>query len=365
MLVVDAVCEAVSLRLPALIESAVRGNLAPAVAPAAVAAIRELQQTFVAAAVAETMQAQEARVSEFRQLDEATLAQVREELARAKGEFDDRLRATAAAIIGEQRQALLASAVAETMQAHEERIGEFRRFDETVLAKMREELDRLRVEFDDGLQKHYAEVRRELSHETATTLAGALSNRMQGPPGPPGRDGTLAPSIHWKEGLHVAAGACVQHRGGLWFANADSDVEPGAACSGYSLLLDGCEPSTIEPDERGFLFVVYRFASGLEKRLPLNYRPMQDAGVWDADRDYLPNDFVSYGGSLWIARVGHFARRPGTDTGGAAWRLAVKCGKDGKDGEPGPQGPAGERGPPGEPPPPPPRKRAVANGGAS
>lgn len=286
-LIGEAVIDVVKQRLPELVIQAVRGNLEAAVADVARATIRDRERAIV---------------------DEAKTA---------------------------------------TLDAHEARLGEYRRFDETVLAAMREELNRLRVEFDDGLQKHYAEVRRELSHETAQTIATALMDRMQGPPGPPGRDGTLSAAIHWTPGAHIARGSCVQHKGGLWFANVDSDVEPGAACSGYSLMLDGCEPSRVETDEHGYMVIVLAFASGLEKRLPMNFRPMAYAGVYDGERDYLPGDLVTCEGSLWIARTAHFGRRPATDHGATAWQLVVKRGKDGKDGTDGMQGPQGERGPPG------------------
>lgn len=264
--------------------------------------------------------------------------------------------AALAAIQDHERQ-IIAGAVAATMKEHETRIAEFRRLDETVLSAMREELNRLRAEFDDGLAKHYAEVRRELAHETATTIATALMDRREGPPGPPGRDGTLSAAIHWTAGARVARGSCVQHKGGLWFANVDTDVEPGAPCSGYSLMLDGCEPSFIEPDERGYLALVCKFASGTEKKIPLHFRPMQYAGVWDCERDYLPGDMITSDGSLWLARATNSALRPGTDKGAQAWQLIVKRGKDGAPGERGPQG---ERGPPGESPAP--RKRTTGNG---
>lgn len=261
---------------------------------------------------------------------------------------------TARATIIEYERRIVSEAVAATMQAHETRIGEFRRFDETVLATMREELNRLRVEFDDGLAKHYTETRRELAHDTAQTIASALMDRRDGLQGPPGRDGSFAAVTQWKAGAHVAGGSCVQHKGGLWFANAASDIEPGAPCSGFTLMLDGCEPSFAEADERGFIAIVFKYASGLEKKIPLNFRPMQYAGIYEGERDYLPGDMVTCEGSMWLARTSHFGARPGTDKGGAAWQLVVKRGKDGADGEQGPQGPPGQSFAE--------RKRAAANG---
>lgn len=245
-----------------------------------------------------------------------------------------------------EREHVIREAVAATMNAHEARIAEFRRLDETVLAKMREELDRLRVEFDDGLQAHYAETRRELELETARSVATALMDRRDGPPGPPGRDGSFACVVHWAAGAHIARGSVVQHRGGLWFANVDSDVAPGEACSGYTLMLDGFGAPTVESDSDGYLVQVWTFASGRVERVRM-YRPDQYAGIHDAERAYLPGDLVTCEGSLWRARAPNDGLRPGTDKGAGAWQLVVKRGKDGRDGTDGMQGPAGERGPPG------------------
>jgi hypothetical protein len=185
-------------------------------------------------------------------------------------------------------------------------------------------------------------------------------DRMQGPQGPPGRDGTLAAVIHWNQGAHVAAGSTVQHRGGLWYANVNTDIRPGDPCSGYTLSVDGIDTVGIETDENGFLFWVVRYASERVERSPMNYRFPQDAGVYDGERDYLPNDIVTCGGSLWIARAANFGRRPGTDLGGPFWRLSVKGGKDGRDGK---DGAPGERGPPGVSATP--KRQIGANGGAA
>lgn len=361
-LITAAVADAVKLRLPAMIDAAVRSNLEAAVATVAIAATSEREPVIAANAVRAAMEAHATRASELRSLDDATLATLREDFEKLRHAFVSVMEAHEAAL-NDRAAGIVREAVAATMQAHEARIGEFRRLDETVLTTMREELTRMRVEFDDGLQTHYEATRRELALQTSHTIATALMDRMQGPPGPPGRDGSFAAVTHWTEGAKVARGACVQHRGGLWFANVDSTVAPDAPCSGYTLMLDGCEPVRVEPDEHGYLWMVLLFASGREKKVPMGYRPEQYAGVYDAERDYMPGDLVTCEGSLWRARLVNRSRRPNTDAGGASWQLIVKRGKDGRDGTDGMQGPAGERGPPGEPPPP--RKRASTNGATS
>lgn len=54
-----------------------------------------------------------------------------------------------------------------------------------------------------------------------------------------------------------------------------------------------------------------------------------DRGPYRVDEDYRKGDAVSFGGSLWIAQV-DTSERPES---GAAWRLAVKKGRDGRDTE--------------------------------
>lgn len=68
-------------------------------------------------------------------------------------------------------------------------------------------------------------------------------------------------------------------------------------------------------------------------------------GVW-RDGEYSKGDFVTFGGSAFIA-TRDTTSRPETDD---SWKLFVKRGRDGKDGQRGEKGDPGPRGPKGEPP---------------
>jgi hypothetical protein len=52
-------------------------------------------------------------------------------------------------------------------------------------------------------------------------------------------------------------------------------------------------------------------------------------GVFDDAEAYDAHDMVTYGGSVWIGTEGDRSKRPGFE--GAAWKLAVKKGRDGRD----------------------------------
>jgi hypothetical protein len=141
----------------------------------------------------------------------------------------------------------------------------------------------------------------------------------------------------------------VQHANALWYCNHDTDVEPGAECSGFSLMFDGAVPLECVPDERGYMSLVIRYASGRRESLPMHYRAPAYCGVFDSEREYEPQDYVTCGGSIWWARAPSKNRKPGTDLGALSWVLAVKCGRDGRDGRDGAQGPTGPQGEPGPP----------------
>lgn len=206
----------------------------------------------------------------------------------------------------------------------------------------------------------------EKVHAAADGIAlKAGPSGAQGTPGRDGRDATFTPPVHYKAGSIYVRGTLVQHRGGVWFANVDTDAEPGEPCSGYGLVLDGCEPLRVDAwGDAGELALVYRYASGVVKAIPLGFRPMQHVGIYDHARAYLANDCVTCDGSVWLARAATHEVKPGTDDGARAWQLIVKRGKDGRDGNQGAPGPRGEPGPAGAAAPVP-RARAKVNGGAA
>lgn len=131
---------------------------------------------------------------------------------------------------------------------------------------------------------------------------------LPGVPGGPGKDG-----LNGKDGINGIDG-----RDGLGFD--DVAVE--------------------QAGDRGF---VIRFIRGDQvKEFPIALSAFVDRGVW-RDGAYLKGDGVSWGGSFFIAQT-DTTDKPETS---AAWRLAVKRGRDGKEGkagEPGRVGPPGKDG---------------------
>jgi len=182
----------------------------------------------------------------------------------------------------------------------------------------------------------------------ADAMAGVSSQPgPAGPPGPPGRDGTVSAvhAVHWQPGTSYRAGTVVTHRNGLWFANVDTDAEPGTGAAGYTLMIDGQELDGFESDATGALVAVMRHASGRTTRKPTGFRPLAYQGVYDHETAYHRNDCVTASGSMWICKADDVTgERPGTDNAARSWQLAVKCGRDGRDGRDGAQGPRGERG---------------------
>jgi len=173
----------------------------------------------------------------------------------------------------------------------------------------------------------------------------------RGEPGPPGRDATFTPPVHWTPETGFTRGAVVMHRAGLWFANQDTAAEPGSGVDGYSLMFDGHELEGYEHDARGYQVAVYRYASGKVRRVETGERPFSYCGVYDHGTNYYRNDCVTASGCMWIHKAPESCGlRPGSDEARAAWQLAVKSGRDGRDGRdggPGPKGDKGDQGPPG------------------
>lgn len=253
-------------------------------------------------------------------------------------------------------QGAAAGAVEEITRAQVEHMANVKAAVASALTDYESQLRELRANVD-GLAKSVvdavlvdvdgraSELRAELRALVAAIPAGEKGDK--GDPGEKGRDGrdgydaTFTQPVPYAAGRMFARGAVVQHLGALWYANTDTDREPGAPMSGFSLIVDGVRPSGVEADDAGFLHLRIAYASGRSELLPLNYRPMQYRGIWDESRTYLPNDCLTCDGGLFIAKRETTGARPGTDAGGAYWQLIVKRGKDGRNGTDGKDGAAG------------------------
>jgi hypothetical protein len=71
------------------------------------------------------------------------------------------------------------------------------------------------------------------------------------------------------------------------------------------------------------------FAPLVKRIAELETRQLKHVGTWAADKQYLPGNCVSHGGSVWTTDIESKGVRPGDAN--AIWRLIVKRGRDGKD----------------------------------
>jgi hypothetical protein len=80
------------------------------------------------------------------------------------------------------------------------------------------------------------------------------------------------------------------------------------------------------PDDPRLVTLQFRHGDVVTPAGQLAFRVPVFCGVYQPGR-YEPGDMVTWHGSLWHCNAAT-SERPG---GGAAWTLAVKCGRDGKD----------------------------------
>lgn len=342
-LAVDAVADAVRSLLPELVTRAVEASVGPMVA-AAIRAERELMLGDVERRIA--------AVNESITGATTTAATYTAELA---GELGERIEAAEAALAPKIETAIRAER------------GEVLKDFERLLDAVNERITGV----GSSNSEAWAMVRTELDTLVKTSVAAAVAALPPAAPGPrgepgrDGRDGTFDAPVHWHEGRLYKRGSVVIHAGGVWVANVDTDAAPTAECSGYALLLDGVLPHEVEHDERGYVALAFKYASGRKLSVPMHFRPPLYCGVYDSERAYEPNDLVTCAGSLWWARAESRGAKPGTDAGARLWVLSVKCGRDGERGErglPGVQGPAGPPGPAGRDAKPTSKRSAPSNG---
>jgi len=104
--------------------------------------------------------------------------------------------------------------------------------------------------------------------------------------------------------------------------------------------LDGLGVDDLEMEYDGFRTFVFRWSAG-ERKVERSFSvpTMIDRGVW-SEGTYEAGDVVSYGGSMFVAKL-TTDKKPETDD----WRMCVKRGRDGRNGKDGKDGPAGPQGP--------------------
>lgn len=162
---------------------------------------------------------------------------------------------------------------------------------------------------------------------------------QDGRDGKDGRDGRDALDLVLLNGIAAdrsySRGTWVQHRGGVFVADRDTDLlgeaalhEPDALrMSGWRCVVRGVVALDFAYDgERAFTVRAALTDSKQEQQFKLPV--VLDRGVWDEQRAYDCGDAVTCEGAMWIAQAPSSKARPGTAD---AWRLAVKRGRDGRD----------------------------------
>jgi hypothetical protein len=192
------------------------------------------------------------------------------------------------------------------------------------------DIDSLRRSLDELARQHADDARalddwRSAIEAMGKEIATLASRDVPAPKdGAPGRDAfelDVLPAIDLERSY--PRGTLAQHEGGLWRAHANTQ-----SWHGWSVIVEGIKCMSIERnDERTFTLtatttggnsIAQRFAMPV-----LIYR-----GVYQPNHAYAAGDTVTWAGSLWHANEDTSAK---PDSGGGAWTLAAKRGRDGKD----------------------------------
>lgn len=189
-------------------------------------------------------------------------------------------------------------------------------------------------------------------HEVGESIRGEKGDRGErGPPGesivgPPGKDGIgIASAFIDREGNLVltftdgTVGSVGKVVGGEGPAGKNGiDGKDGRDGFGF----DDIQVAMLED---GHTVEIKFIRDGITKSFPVVFPNTKYCSIWRSEENYMRGDFVTWGGSGWIAKDASFNEKPGE--GSKAWQLFTKRGRDGrdgKDGSPGPIGPAGPRG---------------------
>jgi hypothetical protein len=191
--------------------------------------------------------------------------------------------------------------------------------------------------------------------EIAATVAEAVKAAVaQLPPPEPGKSITLddvRPMLEEaitkavaalpvaKDGVGLAGGV-IDREGRLTLTLTDGKAIPLGVVVGEPGKpgRDGFGFDDLSADFDGERTVTLRFQRAESvKEFPIVFPVPVDRGVYRPENTYAKGDFVSFGGSGFIAQR-ETSDKPETSD---AWRLSVKRGRDGKDGQLKPSGPSG------------------------
>jgi hypothetical protein len=151
-----------------------------------------------------------------------------------------------------------------------------------------------------------------------------------GKDGDAGRDALaidILPAIDDKKSY--PRGTFAQHRGGLVRSIRNTDpITDGFEKAGWAVIIEGVAAVVIsQGDDLRTLSVITLLTSGIKAVCDFTLPVLIYREVW-TEREYVPGDVVTWGGSAWHCQIKTTAK-PGSSTD---WRLMVKEGARGKDG---------------------------------
>lgn len=288
-----------------------------------------------------------------------------EELAKLKGELDEKARgidAESAEATGTMRKT--AGEVAILNESAASALLKLSEFQKQVSAEMTESLEKRLDETLELLRLENVVIRDDVRTEVNGLLANATSQvegylenleipdpipgepgekGSTGEPGAPGRDGVdgaVGRTLPWQPDRFYQRHSTVTHLAGLWQARSPGEGEPGTSPQ-WDCLARGIINSSL--NEAGELVVRYSDQTTQtigDVRGPPG-REWQHKGTFDPKAWYTRGDVVVVRGTSYVA----IDDSPG-DCPGEGWQMVAQA-KNGPAGKRGPQGEPGDPGPPG------------------
>lgn len=194
---------------------------------------------------------------------------------------------------------------------------------------------------------------------TAIQQLPVAKDGRDGRDGEPGRDAVHVEILDGIElGKRYGRNTFAAYGGGLVRSfkatdplSPDTDLER----AGWHVVVRGIDDLSIElGDDLRSVHVRCTMTGGKLVERTLAIPALIDRGIFKSETRYEAGDVVTWDGSMWVCRGVALDVRPGIPSGQplheeslAAWRLAVKRGRDGRDGVRGEKGERGAEGRPG------------------
>ncbi len=146
----------------------------------------------------------------------------------------------------------------------------------------------------------------------------------KGEPGEEGRDALMIDVLPGIDELRsYPPRTYASHNGGLWISRRKTKGMDGWEC-----LVNGINSVEERQIDERTVERVTTLSSGAACKLTMSIPTPIDRGIYQAEKEYVRGDGVTFGGSWWICQVEKTKARPGEDN--SDWRLAVKRGRDAK-----------------------------------